>query len=162
MSNPANRSPATVKVSEARARTGYSSSDTVVAKLAALFSVLVIAAEIAGPAIGIPRGVLAPTVADFGNPDHLLQLSRNHGAAIVPWSCALAGPYLALVVAIGWYRLLRHAGGVALCAVVLFYATNLLVVLAKLSGCRCSSNCRQPMLPRPQNRWRRFSYSAPL
>jgi hypothetical protein len=41
-------------------------SETFITKTAAVFSVLVIVSEIAGPAIGIPRGVLAPVVADFG------------------------------------------------------------------------------------------------
>jgi hypothetical protein len=98
-------------------------------KLAAIFSIGSILANLVAFGIGTSRGLSPPTAFDFGSDSDLRQLSADHAAHLVPLVLSLLSPCLAIPAGLGWWHVLGRAGWPALFGIVMFYVGMIFVVL---------------------------------
>jgi hypothetical protein len=104
-------------------------NDQVLLKIAGVFSILSVLANLAAFGVGSSRGLLPPTAMDFGSGDDLARLSAAHAAHVLPLALSLLSPCLAIPVGLGWLHVLKRAGAYAVCGVVMFYVGMIFVVL---------------------------------
>ena len=98
-------------------------------KIAGVFLVMSLLANVTAFAIGTSRGLLPPQAFDFGDSEHLLRLSAEFGSHQLPLTLSLLSPVLALPVGYAFFHVLKAAGWPAAFGAAMFFAGMIFVVL---------------------------------
>lgn len=98
-------------------------------RIAGVFLLAAIAANLIAFVIGTSRGLLPPPAFDFSDAQHLSRLSAESRSHLLPLGLSLLSPVLAIPAGLGIYHVLRTAGWPALFGVVMFFVGMIFVVL---------------------------------
>jgi hypothetical protein len=104
-------------------------ADTTLPKVAAVFSIASVLANLAALWIGTGRGLAPPMAFDFGRDVDLIRLAAEHSAHVLPLSLSLLSPCLGIPAGLGWFHILRGAGWPAVVGLVMFLVGMIFVVL---------------------------------
>jgi hypothetical protein len=98
-------------------------------RIAGVFLVTSLLANVTAFAIGTSRGLLPPPAFDFGDSQHLLRLSAESGSHQLPLMLSLMSPVFALPVGYALFHVLRAAGWPAAFGAAMFFVGMIFVVL---------------------------------
>ena len=98
-------------------------------KIAGVFLVMSLLANITAFANGTSRGLRPPAAFDFGAADDLLRLAAESRAHVLPLALSLMSPVLAIPAGLGFFHILRPAGWTAVFGVTMFFVGMVFVVL---------------------------------